>query len=66
MYTCTCTHTHVMQTARVHSVVICVALEEMEAGMSMTTRLEELRKEGGDKWLSILNAEKSKVHVVVI
>ena len=32
-------------------------------GMSKTSRLEELRKEGGDKWLSILNAEKQKVHI---
>lgn len=33
----------------------------MEVGMGLTNRLEELRKEGGDEWLSILNADKRKV-----
>ena len=38
---------------------LCVAaLEDMEAGLGLTNHLEELRKEGGDKWLSILNASK--------
>ncbi len=37
------------------------AASEVEEGMSLTNQLEELRKEGGDKWLAILNADKRKV-----
>ena len=36
----------------------CVDLEDLKVGMGMTNHLEELRKEGGDKWLEILNAGK--------
>ncbi len=40
------------------------AASEVEEGMSLTNQLEELRKEGGDKWLAILNADKKKVLTV--
>jgi len=39
-------------------VCVLAALEDMEAGLGLTNHLEELRKEGGDRWLSILNAPK--------
>ena len=31
---------------------------ELEVAMSVTNQLEKLRKEGGDQWLSIFNAER--------
>ncbi len=40
-------------------------LEDLEAGMGLRSHLEELRKDGGDKWLSILNSTSSKVSVCV-
>lgn len=36
------------------------ARDELQDGMSLTNQLEELRKEGGDKWLAIFNAQKSR------
>ena len=45
-------------------VCACVELEDMEVGMtSKTSHLEDLRKKGGDEWLTILNADKAKVCV---
>ena len=38
-----------------------VGTEDLQAGLEITTRLEEMRKEGGDKWLSIFNATQHKV-----
>ncbi len=42
------------------------AATEVEESMSVTYRLEELRKEGGDKWLAILNADQRKVSSYII
>ena len=33
----------------------------MEVGMGLANKLEEMRKEGGDQWLSIWNADATKV-----
>ena len=33
---------------------------EFDEAASQTTQLEEMRKTGGDKWLSIFNAERTK------
>ncbi len=33
---------------------------ELEAALNKTKQLEELRKEGGDRWLAIFNAERAK------
>ena len=37
---------------------------EYEVATSVTSRLEGMRKMGGDKWLSLLNTDKSR-HTVV-
>ena len=37
---------------------------EVEESMSLATRLEEIRKEGGDKWLAILTTDQKKVPTV--
>lgn len=34
---------------------------DMEVGMGLANKLEEMRKEGGDQWLSIWNADSTKV-----
>ena len=39
--------------------VCCSVQEEMEVSSSVTSRLEEMRKTGGDKWLSLLNSGAS-------
>ena len=46
-----------------YSVPVCVcvhaAVGEFEESASKTNRLEEMRKIGGDKWLSFFNTEGS-------
>ena len=34
---------------------------DLEVGMGLANKLEEMRKEGGDAWLSIWNADSTKV-----
>ncbi len=46
------------------SVSLSPAQGELEATFSMTNKLEELRKEGGDRWLAILNAQRVKKEAV--
>lgn len=38
----------------------CAAQGEFEETSSYTNRLEEMRKTGGDKWLSLLTADRTK------
>ena len=40
--------------------VSCAAQGEFEDTSSYTNRLEEMRKTGGDKWLSLLTADRAK------
>lgn len=46
-----------------------VAVDEqldMEVGMGLANKLEEMRKEGGDQWLSIWNADATKVGTYIM
>ena len=45
-------------------IVYCLpaAQDEFEVSTSVTIRLEEMRKTGGDKWLSLLNTDRTKQH----
>jgi hypothetical protein len=36
------------------------AQEELEVSTGVTSRLEEMRKTGGDKWLALLNSDRSR------
>ena len=46
--------------------LVCLhaVLEEMESGMGVTNRLEELRKKEGEDWLSILNRKQGQVSLL--
>ena len=41
------------------------AQDEFEESASVTTRLEEMRRTGGDKWLSLLNTDRTKYSVPI-
>ena len=45
-----------LSTFALSTCVCCSVQEELEMSSSVTSRLEEMRKTGGDKWLSLLNS----------